>query len=261
MESHSQEPPILNPDYGSGQFVRAIEIVQQGPGHYRLGVEDSVHAFWLEFHSDGRKLTAATGQWLRAPFTSCAGAPSALQALVNTGLTQDLRTLKGMEDSNLQCTHLFDALRLGIVHAAHQRPNRRYDVLVPDQRAGIAHVQLYMDGREDMALDIQKPEMIVQGPADYAGRPILRGFGTWAATQLDADMFEKFFIIQRALFVSSAREIHMPSYYHRPAPESGPPLNSCYGAQEVRFFQGARQANTLMHSMTPDMLLHFFHKL
>ena len=261
MESHSNEPPILNPDYGSGQFVRAMEIRELDAGHYRLGVEDSVHAFWLEFRTDGTKLTEAHGTWLRAPFTTCLGAPGALQALIHTPLTRDLRTLQGMQDSNLQCTHIFDALRLGIIHAAHQRPNRRYDVIVPDQREGITRVQLLINGQEEMAVDIQKPEMILQSPAAYAGRPILRGFGAWAAASLDADMFEKFFILQRALFVSSAREIDMPSYYNRPAHDSGPPQNSCYGAQDVRFAQGVRQANTIMYSLTPDMLLHFLHKM
>ena len=259
IESHSKEPPVLNPAYGDGQFVRAMAIRQKGPRHYILGVEDSVHAFWIEFHHDDKILTQAKGQWLRAPFTSCTGAPEALQALQGTALTQDLRTLKGLADSNLQCTHLFDALRLGLIHAAHQRADRRYDVIVPDQSQGIAHVRLLVDGQEVMAIDIRKPDMILEGPAAYAGRPILRGFGTWATALLDAEQFEKFFMLQRALFVSSARQIDMPHYYNRPATDSGPPMNSCFGAQEARYRAAIRQANTMMHSMTPDMLLHFLH--
>jgi len=231
-----------NPAYGDGYFVRTTRFRRLGPDRVEAVLEDPFHALALLIHHDDRALTAVEGRWERHPLSSCAGAGGAMTGLASLPLVDDLRTRWLQAEPALQCTHMFDTLRLAAVHIAQGRGDRRHDVILPDSDAGHQPVRLLQDGALMLEIVIDG-DFHITAPSAYAGAPLLNGFARWAAERLSAKEFECLFLIQRGAFVGRGQRMDITQYYGRDGALSGPLPATCFGSQPERYATSLRLAN------------------
>lgn len=231
-----------NPAYGDGYFVRATCFRRLGPERVEAIMEDAFHALALMIHHDKHRLTEVEARWERHPLTSCAGAGSALPVLAGLPLIDDLRTRWLQAEPALQCTHMFDTLRLAALHIAHMRNDRHYEVVLPDAGQNAQPVQLFQDSALIFEIQIDG-DFRITAPASYAGAPLLNGFARWAADRLSAEEFEHLFLIQRGTFVGRGQRMDITRYYGRDGALSGPDPATCFGSQPERYATSLRLAN------------------
>lgn len=242
-----------NPDFGTGYFARSWAMRRLAPDRLEVVMEDSSHALAMVLSHDAEKLTGVEARWERNPISSCAGAAGFLAHMAGCPLTDDLQALGLQADARSHCTHMFDTLRLGIVHIARGRPDHRYDVVMPDRLEGPQPVQLFIDGALWLEIAIDG-DMTILSPDWLAGAPLMRGFAKWAEGRLSTEMFERLVIIQRAAFVSQGRRIDMPRYYGAAAHLLGPPEGSCYASQPERYADATRNPSSRPDLTLEDML-------
>lgn len=231
-----------NPAYGDGYFVRSTVFRRLAPDRIEAVMEDPFHALALVMHHDETSLRAAEARWERHPLTSCAGAGTALQGLAGLPLIDDLRIRWPLVDAGLQCTHMFDTLRLAAVHAARRRPDRRYEVVIPDTLEAAQPIRLAADGATIAEIAVDADFQILS-PSHYAGAPLLAGFARWAGERLAAEDYERMFLIQRAAFVGRGQKLDIARYYGAAGALSGPPPATCFGSQPERYAGSLRLAN------------------
>lgn len=231
-----------NPAYGSGAFVRCWAMRRLACGRLRVAMEDPFHAYALEIAHDDRQVTGLEAHWIRHPLSSCAGSAAALETLVGRPLVATLDEARKGLDFTAHCTHLFDSLCLGIVHAAAARPDRRYDVILPDAPDGAQRIHLAVDGAVRLSLRLG-PANTVSEPDWLGGAPLMRGFNRWAKDRLSPEQVERVFMIQRSLFVSWGRKVDTARYEGLPARLAGPPEASCFGSQPHRYEGAVRLAS------------------
>lgn len=231
-----------NPDYGDGYFVRTTAFRRLGPNRVEAVMEDAFHALALMIHHDEHRLTKVEARWERHPLTSCAGAGGALPVLAGLPLIDDLRTRWLHAEPALQCTHMFDTLRLAALHIGQGRDDRRYEVVLPDADEDVQPVRLFQDGALVLEIEIDGAFRITAPPA-YAGAPLLNGFARWAAERLPAEEFERLFIVQRGTFVGRGQRMDIAQYYGRDGALSGPEPATCFGSQPERYATSVRLPN------------------
>ena len=231
-----------NPAYGDGYFVRSTTFRRTGPDRVEAVMEDPFHALAMTLRHDATSLLDIEARWERHPLTSCAGADSVLAGLGGMPLVGDLRSRWPQAEPALQCTHMFDTLRLATVHAARRRDDRRYEVVLPDAPESAQPVRLFLNGTLALEIEIDAGFHITAPPA-YAGAPLLAGFARWATDRLSAETFEQMFLIQRGTFVGRGQRLDIAQYYGRAGELSGPLPASCFGSQPERYATSLRLAN------------------
>lgn len=235
-------PMLANPAYGDGYFVRSTVFRRLAPDRIEAVMEDPFHALALVMHHSDTSLLAVEARWERHPLTSCAGAGTALRGLAGLPLIDDLRLRWPQAEPGLQCTHMFDTLRLAAVHAARRRPDRRYEVVMPDTREGAQPIRLVADGATIVEIAIDA-DFTILSPSRFAGAPLLAGFARWAGERLSAEDYERMFLIQRGAFVGRGQKMDIARYYGAAGALSGPPPASCFGSQPERYPGSLRLAN------------------
>ncbi|MDJ0865109.1 MAG: DUF2889 domain-containing protein [Myxococcota bacterium] len=186
--------------YGDGVYRRRIRLVAE-PGAVVGELEDDFHHFRARIHHDGVRVTAAEGEALRFPWTSCPGATAPLRAL--EGMPLENRA-EGHTDPRLQCTHLFDVTALAVAHAAAERTRRQYDVAVPDRRDGATRVELSRDGSPLLAWSLRGRR--IREPEPWSGLTLAgREFHDWCRAHLDEDTLEAALVLRRASFIAMGR--------------------------------------------------------
>lgn len=228
-----------NPAYGGGYFVRSTVLRRRDADRVEAVMEDPSHALALSLRHDDHRLLAVEARWERHPLSSCAGANLALETLVDLPLIDDLRTRWPQAQPTLQCTHMFDTLRLAAVHAARGREDRRYEVILPDAPEGLQPVRLRCNGATVLEVEIDA-DFRIQSPDAYAGAPLLAGFAQWAGDRLSAETFEHMFLIQRGAFVGRGQRFDVTPLYGLPGQLSGPPPATCFGSQPERYADSVR---------------------
>ncbi|MCW8196008.1 DUF2889 domain-containing protein [Proteobacteria bacterium 005FR1] len=224
-------PP--NPDYGQSQYIRSLIITTPEANRIRLGMEDTEHAFQIDFVHDGQKVTDVVGRWERHPMSGCAGAAGALSVMIGCPLSGDLLAISRYANKQQQCSHLFDMFCFAVAHAWHQREDRRYDVIIPDSPTGLLPITVKMNGSVVLQLAVKDFQYIVE-PERFGGVRWNRGFSQWAKENLPETESEYAFIAQRGLFVALARRLDFSNTLGKPAALSGPPAGACYMAQPER---------------------------
>lgn len=224
------------PDYGSDVFVRSIIIATTRPGHVALALEDTGHAFRIDFAHDDKYITAIKAEWIRHPLTSCPGAVNQLQKLIGCPLSDDLFAIADFTLPRSHCTHMFDAMAVAIVHAKQQREDCRYDIIVPDAGSIDRPVQASLDrnGTTVLTLELQDYSYII-APAPYAGRGVFKGFLKWARNKFDSETVEHCYLMQKALIPAGGQSIDLESGFGEAAPLHGPPEGSCFGSDASRY--------------------------
>lgn len=231
-----------NPAYGEGYFVRSTVLRRRDADHVEAVMEDPSHALALSLCHDDHRLLSVEARWERHPLSSCAGAGVELETLAGVPLIDDLRTRWPQAQPTLQCTHMFDTLRVATVHAALGRDDRRYEVILPDTPEGLQPVRLRCNGETVLEVEIDA-DFRIQAPDAYAGAPLLGGFAQWASERLSAEMFEYMFLIQRGAFVGRGQRFDVTPLYGLPGKLSGPPPATCFGSQPERYEDSVRMAN------------------
>lgn len=229
-----------NPAYGGGYFLRSWAMRRIAPDRLRVLMEDGFHALAMVIAHDEAIVTGVEARWIRHPMTSCDGAAPFLSNMAGRALTPDILAAGHGADALAHCTHMFDSFRLGVAHIARRRPDRRYDIILPDTLDGPQPAQLLVDDAEALSLAIG-PGMTVLSPDALAGAPLMRGLAKWARGRISGELFERLFMVQRAIFVSWGRKVDMKRYQGGPAPIAGPPEGSCYASQPGRYHDATRK--------------------
>jgi hypothetical protein len=201
-------------------------------------------------------VTDIDARWNRHPLTTCPGATAALRELIGCPLGDNVLAPQRFTDPLKQCTHMFDMMRLGIVHAWHRRPDCRYDAIIKDAPQGPQLGELFRDNEKLMELTIE--DNVIQSPAHYRGVHIMRGFGGWAAANLQAEEREWAFFLQRAFFIANGRRDDYAIGTGLPAAWSRLPEGVCFASQPPRYLDAVRIGNTMDYSEHPQDVLNFF---
>lgn len=229
-----------NPAFGSGSFLRVWTMRRLAPDRLRVAMEDSFHALHMTIRHDDETVLDVGARWVRYPLSSCGGAANHLAAMAGSPVTPDLLAVGSGADIAAHCTHMFDSFRLGVTHIASARPDRRYDIILPDMVSGAQSARLLVDEVERLTVEIA-PDMRLLSPPELAGAPLMRGLARWARDRIDAERFEWLFMLQRSIFVSWGRKVDMDRYKGRPATIAGPPEGSCYASQPERYADAIRR--------------------
>ena len=219
---------------GTNVFVRTLAIVTTEPGVVSLAMEDTAHAFQVSFSFVHDRITGVQAVWHRHPLSSCGGATDALQQLVGLQLGDNLFDVSRQADRFMQCTHMFDMLCLGVVHAFHRREDRRYDVVVPALAKGSVVATLTCNGRTTLELELEDYHRIVR-PKHWQGVSVLKGYLAWVGQNIPADEREYHFIMQKALFVAQAQKHKVGFAAGTRSMLSGMPAGTCFGSQPERY--------------------------
>lgn len=240
MSSKFQIPK--NPNYGTGKFMRSLEIYRLSENSYNFAMEDPYHAFEARFTHNKHTVTSLSAHWHRLPMSSCSGATDALQSMIGCPLSDDIYTTAKFQDSRIHCTHQFDMLSIALTHAYHEREDRRYDVVVHDSKDGRVNPLLYLNDQIVLSLMLENHH-IITSPDHYKRTSLMRGFNSWAREHLSANEREYAFIIQKAMFVAAGRQMDVKAMVGQAAEHSGPPVNSCFGSRQDRYHTATRLEN------------------
>jgi len=205
--------------YGTGCYRR--RIVLEADASARLGANgrggrvrgelaDDFHHFGVDLTHDGDVAVVVAGEDVRVPWTTCPGAVAPLRRMEGAPLSMALPALLRYTDSRAQCTHLHDLACLAIAHAARLgaggRPGRRYDASIPDRVDGVATVELARDGETLLRWQVDASSVIESTPGTFAGLRLAgASFYRFCSEQLDAELAEAAWVLQRAVFIGLGR--------------------------------------------------------
>lgn len=248
---------IANPRYGSGLYRRRIRLTRRD-GHVDAALEDDCHGFRLRLEHDGCRVTAVTGEALRVPLNTCAGAFKPLQGLVGVALDAPVASIIASVPPRGNCTHLFDLSLLALAHASQVKPVRVYDVEVVDQaqEGKPARAEVFLNGESIHCWQLAR--MAIVEPESYAGRPVMRGFAAWANEAFAGLELEAAMVLSRGVFVACSRLFDMSEIGGQPALNHTNMLGACYSYSEGVVEHAIRNHDTVRDfSDTPEALLTF----
>lgn len=129
----------------------------------RAEVEDDMHCMRVLLRHDGTCVQSVEAEMIRAPWTTCPGAPEQL-CKTFSGVALAAFARRGERQSN--CTHLHD---LALLAAAHAQDGAVlvYDILVSDPVAGLRLAELRRNGQ--CVLAWQERGNHIESPAAMAG--------------------------------------------------------------------------------------------
>jgi len=131
---------------------------------------------------DGKIATAIKGEMIRAPWTTCPGAPGKLDETF-TGVALDAFVARGEKQAN--CTHLHDLATMAAAHAHDEAP-LVYDIVVSDPVESRREAELRRNGDPLLHWTLEGIEIVA--PAEIAGLNLFK-LGGWIDT-LAPDMQE-----------------------------------------------------------------------
>jgi hypothetical protein len=174
-------------------------VVTPSPGQVVSEVEDDFHCMRVTIQHDGKVATAIRGEMIRAPWTTCPGAPAQLEQTF-TGVPLDAFVARGEKQAN--CTHLHDLATMAAAHAQDRAP-LVYDILVGDPVEGRREAELRRNGTALMNWTLEGIE--VAAPAEIAGLSLFK-LGAWIET-LTPDMQEAARVLRWGSLIANGRTI------------------------------------------------------
>lgn len=188
-----------------GRFCREIHVTVE-PGRAVGELIDDFHHFRATVEHDGTRIRTVTGEALRIPWQTCAGAVNPLRRLDGQPLESTTRGVGRLAPSRLQCTHLYDAACIAAARAGRDAGSVSYRAIVPDRVGGRASPTLHRNGEPFLAWEIDGYTVV--GPAPFAGRALAGGdFASFAEEDLDAETCEAALILNRACMFSFGRAL------------------------------------------------------
>ncbi len=178
--------------------------VTHGEGWVRSELEDDFHHMRVTVrHADGLA-AAVEAEMVRAPWTTCPGAPARLRETFEGLPLANFAGRGGEKPSN--CTHLHDLAVLAAAHAA-DRESLVYDILASDPEEGRRRLELRRNGEPVMSW-VEQDGYLVE-PLEAAGmtllqmRPYLDG--------LDSERLEQARLLRWGAIVAHGRTIPLQS--------------------------------------------------
>jgi hypothetical protein len=254
---HSLPDHQGNPHYGAGLYRRRIRLTRDDRQvHGEL--EDDCHGFRVTLLHDGRVVTAVTGDALRVPMNTCAGAIKPLQDLIGIALDTPVSAIVARVKPRSNCTHWYDLSLLALAHTAHREALRVYDVEVDDQPAdgSPARAEVFLNGTSvhRWLLD----QTVLVEPLVYAGKPVLQGFSAWANDAFEGAAREAAFVLSKGVFVAFSRLFDMSGIGGQSALEHTNLRGACYSYSEGVIETATRNHNSVRDfSTTAKQLLTF----
>ena len=237
-----------NPGFGGGALRRRIRLIA-GEGFVRAGVEDAYHSFRLLLRHDGRRITALEPVFLRIPLSTCPSADGPLRGFVGMPLDASWRTIVSEQNPRQHCTHLHDLCTLAMAHA-RRGGERRYDVAVPDEYPDPVWSTLHRNGEPLLRWRTFKGKILE--PADLAGRPLLRGFSSWANATFTGDDLEAALVLHKGYFVSRARSWNVEASAGRPVTHHEVMRGACHSYSEPQMSIAIRNGGTTIDTSAPS---------
>lgn len=214
MQSKRIDLPFpRNPDYGRGATRRRVRLVN-GEGVTTGHLVDIFHAMDCRIEHDGERVTAAHGVMRRIPNTACPGAPAMLRELVGMPIATPAFGFYAGGRARRNCTHLLDLAVLTISHATRAAKERVYEASVPDELDEPVTIEARIDGHTVHAW--QALESTIRGPAEFAGRPLCRGFAAWAGKRFAGDALESAMVLAHTYLISRGREYETEAFTGQP---------------------------------------------
>jgi len=239
--------------YGEGVYRRVFLLVGD-EARVVADMEDDFHRFRVTLAHDGARVTEVRAEAFRTPWSECSGATAVLRGLEGIPLSVRPRAAAAHADPRANCTHLFDLAGLAVAHAATRRARRRYDVEIPDRRAGRTRARLARDGAPLLDWEVEGTDVL--SPPPYAGRTLRGGsFLLWAERSLDPETAEAAIALRRACFISvgRARDLdaaHDAGVYLSMAPGSCFTMTAGVAERALR-----NRGATLEFTQRPELLL------
>jgi hypothetical protein len=210
MSDDTATPPTVpvRGGYGTGCYRRSI-VLEASSGEVRAELADDFHHFGVRLVHDGQHAVSVEGEDVRVPWTTCPGAVAPLREMEGVGLSTVLSGLLRHTNARAQCTHLHDLACLAIAHAARVSANgggsRRYDISVPDRLEGRATVELQRDGQVLLSWAVDGSSVTDSDPSTFAGLKLSGSAFHRFCAELDDDLAEAAFVLQRAVFIGLGR--------------------------------------------------------
>lgn len=220
-------------------------LVTPTAGHVTAAVEDDYHCMAVTLRHDGTTISAVEPVMDRAPWSTCPGAPTIVEAtFAGVALADVVR--RG--DKPINCTHLHDLALLAAAHAGDAAPTR-YDILVTDPVDGLWIAAIRRDGVEMLRFEhrgdiLEKPEA-VRGVSLFTLRDWIQS--------LAAPLREAARLLQWATLIAHGRVIPL----ERQSDASKMPPN-CHTFQPANARQAKRVGRIIDFSAGPlEPLDHF----
>lgn len=248
---------MVNPRYGTGLFRRRIRLTRSGQ-QVDAELEDDCHGFRVRLEHDGCRVTAVSGDALRVPLNTCAGALKPLQALIGIALDAQAADIVARVAPRSNCTHLYDLSLLALAHVSQAEPVRVYEIEVVDQEqdSGLARAEVFLNGESIHRWHLAR--MAIVEPEVHAGRPVLRGFSAWANVAFAGQELEAAMVLSRGVFVACSRMFDMSNIGGQPALNHTNMLGACYSYSQGVVEYAIRNHDTVRDfSDTPEALLTF----
>lgn len=222
-------------------FWRRFRIIPAA-GRVCCEVEDDYHCMRVTVEHDGVRATAVAPHMRRAPWTTCPGAESELQATF-TGVALADFPARGAKKQN--CTHLYDLAELAAAHAMDPAP-LVYDILVADPVEGRRQATIYRDGQRLFGWVEQQFELLE--PVELAGRSLF-DLREWLERQ-PADKREAARLLRWGTILANGRQIPLEQQS-----DAGKMPANCYTFQPQRAAQAKRIGEIRDFSTRPEQPL------
>lgn len=225
-----------------GTFRRRVSVATQtksgGQLEARCAVEDDFHHFRVLLEARDGVVTGVRTDARRSPNSLCEAAGHQLHKLVGMALDPASAAVLKQTDQFQQCTHQLDLAGLGVAAMACRRPQRTYEIAVPDREGGHTTATLWVDGEPMLIWRVMG--MTIEGPAPYEGRSMGAGFTQFTAS-LGVGEAEAALVLRRALFVSQGRAMDLDAIGDRG------PVGGCWAWQPDRISQLRRLPENRRH--------------
>ena len=208
--SATSPPPILNfprnPDYGHGITRRLVRLVGT-PGQVQAVLTDIFHEMRCTVSHDGETVAGIHGEMVRFPTTACPAAASVLEEMCGLPIDTPMVNLYAGGRPARNCTHLFDLATLAVAHSRRGTAVRVYSAAVPDETDGPVEITASCNGKIVHCWSIRNG--IIEAPRELAGRPLRKGFASWAVETFEDTALEAATVLSRTYFIAyGARFLH-----------------------------------------------------
>jgi len=245
----------LNPNFGEGIFRRRIRLVNH-PNKVIAELEDCCHGFRSTVYHDGKNITDIQAESIRTPLSTCVDAVIPIRAMIGLPLTTKPTEIGRTVNPKSNCTHLYDLTILAISHCLRDTTIRQYDIAVDDEGETPTTVTVHRDGIEILNWKIK--QWTVSEPTPLQGKPLHKGFASWAKEVFCDDELEAAFVLQKGYFVAQARIIDIDKLAGSAAADYPSLLGVCYTYSPEVVNGAIRNANTARDfTDTPEKLLKF----
>lgn len=193
----------INPDYGTGCFRRLVRTFRV-PGRVLVTLDDTHHSMWLLMHQLDGHISKVEACVTRGPATSCGTSALALDKLQGLPVNGDMAAFRERLPPSLNCTHLMDMARWALRNAAGQLALKREVLIeIPDEAGAPVWIKVERDGTVVHRWSVQDHQVIA--PDHLAGKPMMKGFLSWARENFRDEDLDLAIMLQRGVFVARGR--------------------------------------------------------